>query len=477
MKQLLVCLFLVVLALGCKEQTKNIQNSKPNIVFLLVDDMGYGDMAAHGNPIIKTPNFDRLHDESVRFTDFQVSPTCAPTRCALMTGMHEFESGVSHTIEGRRLMDKNATILPQILKNAGYNTAIFGKWHLGLLDGYAPYQRGFDVALNDPTDSQRNHYDPELVRNGKIEQYKGFRTDILFKEAIKYIEKQAGTEKPFFCYLPTYSPHAPLVVPEKYAAPYVGKTENPNFFGMIANVDENLGKLMNKLEELDIADNTLLIAINDNGGTWGVDTWNANMRGAKGNAYYGSIRAYSFWRWPEMLSPGERDNLSAHHDLLPTLASIAGAEIPAGLKEKLYGYNLSPLLEKDLNDWEGKDRMVVHHTGRWPNGFSQEHKLNFCGVKFGNYHLVRQYSCDDPDCAEGSKFFMCGGHNSRGIHLGEPGLYASYEHYKHTERGKWSLFDLSEDIFESKDIAGDNPEVLEQMSAYYDEWWESLKFE
>jgi hypothetical protein len=162
---------------------------------------------------------------------------------------------------------------------------------------------------------------------------------------------------------------------------------------------------------------------------------------------------------------------------LPTLANIAGTDIPKDVEEKNYGYDLRPLLENDLINWEGKDRMIIHHCGRWPDSTAQKHKLNFCGVRYRNFHLVRQFPCDDPNCADGSKLYMCGGHNSRGIHEGNRGLYANHEHYKHTERGKWSLFDLSEDLFESKDIADENPELVEQMSAYFEEWWWGLKLE
>jgi arylsulfatase A-like enzyme len=374
-------------------------------------------------------------------------------------------------------MDKDAIILPQLLKKAGYNTAMFGKWHLGLDEGYAPYQRGFDVALNDPEDSQQHHFNPVLIRNGKEEKHIGYRTDIFFNEAIKYIEEQSDTENPFFCYIPTFSPHAPLKVPEKYAEPYIGKTEYPNFFGMVANVDENLGKLLDKLEDLKIDDNTLLIAINDNGGTWGVNTWNAEMRGTKGSAYYGSVRAFSFWRWPNIIEPGSRKQMTAHYDVLPTLANIVDAKNLTDEVEKNYGYNLMPLLENDLTNWEGSDRMIIHHCGRWPDNTAQKHKLNFCGVRYGNFHLVRQFPCDDPNCADSSAFYMCGGHNRRQIDLGNRGLYANHEHYKHTERGKWSLFDLSKDDFESRDITNENPEIVKQMSAFFDDWWGSLKLE
>ena len=169
------------------------RDNRPNIVFVLTDDQGYGDAGCHGNPILKTPNIDKLHSQSVRFTDFQVSPSCAPTRCALMTGMHEFKSGVTHTLEPWRKMNKKSHTIAQALKSAGYTTGIFGKWHLGLNNGYSPYDRGFDVSLTAKNDNQRSHFNPTLLRNGKSVKKQGYRTDILFDEAMSFIEYVGGS--------------------------------------------------------------------------------------------------------------------------------------------------------------------------------------------------------------------------------------------------------------------------------------------
>ena len=161
----------------------------PNIIFLLVDDMGYGDVAAHGNEVIQTPNFDRLHDESVRFEKFCVSPTCAPTRAALMTGIHEFGVKVSHTVHPRNQMSLDATTVAEVLQGAGYATGMFGKWHLGVADDYRPENRGFDTALTCIDDTQAHHYDPVLLRNNVEEPHQGYRTDIFFREAMSFVEE------------------------------------------------------------------------------------------------------------------------------------------------------------------------------------------------------------------------------------------------------------------------------------------------
>ena len=300
--------------------TPTPEAKRPNILLLVSDDQGYGDMGRHGHPFLKTPHMDRLHDESIRMTDFSVSPTCAPTRAALMTGMQEFNSGVTHTLVPRRQMNRSITTLPQFLKNAGYATGLFGKWHLSQEEGYRPDQRGFDVGLTVPKDNQRSHYDPELHRNGIPVSTKGYRTDIFFDSAMQWIEEQG--DQPFFCYLPTYNAHGPLIAPEKYVAPYRGQVADEklaNFFGMLANLDENIGRMTAHLEELGIADNTIVVFINDNGGTAGVDTYNAGMRGVKGTVWRGGTRAFCFWRWPEQWKPrDETKPVSYTHLTLPT---------------------------------------------------------------------------------------------------------------------------------------------------------------
>ena len=202
-------------------------SSRPNIVFVLTDDQGYGDIAAHGNPVIKTPNLDRLHSESVRFTDFHASPTCAPTRAALMTGRHEFKSGVTHTIFERERMSLKSTTIAQVLKSTGYTTGIFGKWHLGDAEPYQPQQRGFDEVFihgcggigqeypGSCADAPGNTYfDPVLRHNGRFERTQGYCTDVFFNEALSWIEKKKDARSPFFAYIATNAPHEPLICPD-----------------------------------------------------------------------------------------------------------------------------------------------------------------------------------------------------------------------------------------------------------------------
>src|SRR4051812_16024375 len=230
----------------------NLLNRKPNIIFILTDDQGYGDLSCHGNPILKTPYLDRLHDEGVRFTDFHVSPTCAPTRSALLTGRHEFRNGVTHTILERERLTPRATTLAQVLQSAGYTTGIFGKWHLGDEPAYWPSKRGFDEMFihgaggigqtyaGSCGDAPGNKYfDPAILHNGKFERTHGYCTDVFFTQAEKWIDGVKG-KQPFFAYITPNAAHAPLNVPDEYFRHYKGKVSDrvAKFYGMIENIDE-----------------------------------------------------------------------------------------------------------------------------------------------------------------------------------------------------------------------------------------------
>src|SRR5438874_3015898 len=273
---------------------------KPNILFLLPDDQGYGDLSCHGNPVLKTPNLDRLHEEGVRFTDFYVSPTCSPTRAALLTGRHEFRNGVTHTILERERLALRATTLAQVLKRAGYTTGIFGKWHLGDEAAYQPDRRGFDEVFihggggigqtypGSCGDAPGNTYfNPAILHNGTFEKTEGYCTDVFFRQALTWMDEKRKGRAPFFAYLPLNAAHAPLQVPDEYFERYKGKVpeDTARFFGMIENLDDNFGALLKTLKEWGIEQNTLVIFLTDNGGTFGVKVYNAGMRGGKVTPY------------------------------------------------------------------------------------------------------------------------------------------------------------------------------------------------
>ncbi|MCX7045022.1 MAG: arylsulfatase [Candidatus Sumerlaeota bacterium] len=441
--------------------------AKPNIVFVLIDDLGYGELSCHGNPVFQTPNMDRLHAECVRFTDFCVGATCSPTRAALMTGRHEFKSGVTHTTGGRERLALDAVTLPQLLKTAGYATGIFGKWHLGAQGDYRPERRGFDVSITTVGDTQNSHFDPTLLHNGARREHKGFREDILFNEAIEFIK--VNRERPFFCYLPTYSPHAPLRAPTEYlerCKKQFPKATPAPFYAMISNVDDNLGRLLETLRDLKIENNTVVILMNDNGATYGVDQWNAGMRGCKGAAWFGGHRALSFWRWPGHWRPRDEGRLSAHVDVAPTLADLAGVKLPAELVPKLDGFSLRPLLESPNAPWNS-ERMLFQNAGRWPTGRAAEHGETFCGVRWRQMLLVRAATCGQSGC--------------QGLCTGTvpwrtaPGYTRNFAfHYALTSENGWALFDVKADPACEHNLADAESATVARLRGAYKEWWQGV---
>jgi len=417
--------------------------TRPNIILILTDDQGYGELSCHGNPILKTPHLDRLHAESVRFTDFHVSPTCAPTRCALLTGRHEFKSGVTHTVFERERMSLQATTLAQVLQSAGYTTGIFGKWHLGDEPDRWPSRRGFDemfihgaggIGQTFPGscgDAPGNGYfDPAILHNGKFVKTHGYCTDVFFAQARSWIMAQHRAGKPFFAYITPNAPHSPYISPGgKYDALYahagLGK-DAAAYYAMISNIDDNVGGLLNLLRDQQLETNTLVIFLTDNGHPLG-HLFNAGMRGAKASPYQGGTRVPSFWRWPGTFPAGrDAPQLTAHLDVLPTLAELAAATLPADLRAKLDGRSLVPLLRNPRADWP--DRILFTHVGRWPRGQAAAAKFRQCAVRNSRFRLVNN--------AE--------------------------------------LYDLSADPAETTNVLAQHPTVVATLRAAYDRWWEEI---
>ncbi len=441
----LACSSIVLSIVPCEIGYSAQPARAPNIVFILTDDQGYGDLACHGNPVVKTPHLDRLHRESVRFTDFQVSPTCSPTRTALMTGRHEFRSGVTHTIFERERMSLKAATIAQVLKSAGYTTGIFGKWHLGDEAPYQPDRRGFDEVFihgaggigqtypGSCGDAPGNTYfDPAILHNRVFEKTKGYCTDVFFAQALRWIESQKG-HRPFYAEIRTNAPHAPLDCPAEYEQKYAGKVppKAAKFYGMVANIDDNVGWLLAKLREWDIERSTLVIFMTDNGGTAGVPVYNVGMRGTKGTPYLGGTRVPSFWRWPGVFQPGDCDRLAAHIDFFPTLAELAGAKVPDGLP--LEGRSLVPLLKDPKAPWA--DRVLFTHLGRWERGKAAQSRYAACSVRNTQYHLVSA-----------------------------------------TAKGeKWELFDIKADPGEKNNLIAQRPEVARELKTAFDAWWDSVQ--
>jgi len=434
--------------LGIHSATAADPPPRPNIILIMTDDQGYGDLACHGNPVLKTPHLDQLASQSVRFTDFHVSPTCAPTRSALMTGRHEFKNGVTHTIFERERLTLSATTLPEVLQRAGYTTGIFGKWHLGDEDAYQPGRRGFDevfihggggIGQSYPGscgDAPGNSYfDPVIRHNGTFQKTAGYCTDVFFDQALTWMEQ--AKDRPFFCYLTPNAPHSPLDCPPSYVERYAGQVpdEQARFYGMITNIDDNIGRMMQKLQEWKLEENTLVIFMTDNGSAHGSRIYNAGMRAAKGTPYNGGTRVPSFWRWTQHLNPADCAALTCHWDLLPTLMDVL--QIPADdqLSQQIEGRSLYPLLKHPESPWE--DRFFFTHVGRWdiqldPKSEPEIAKFSKCSVRWKHWTLVSMVKAGPA---------------------------------------KWELYDLTADPGESRNVLADHPEVVTRLTSAYDEWW------
>ena len=406
MKQLLPLLFL----LGGLAPLTNAK--APNVVLVITDDQGYGPVGRHGHPWIKTPHLDALYDKSVRFTRFLVSPTCSPTRAAIMTGRHPLKNGVSHTILERERMTLEATTLPQVLKTAGYTSGIFGKWHLGDEEPYQPHKRGFDEAFIHGAggigqayncscaDAPGNKYfDPVIRHNGSFVKTKGYCTDIFFTAALGWIKAVKDKETPFFAYITTNAPHGPFSAPPSNTQRFTDLgfgSRQAGFYGMIENIDENLGRLLSHLGEWKLLENTIVIFMSDNGMTGGGGGrpgkdlakghpfFNAGQKGLKGSVDEGGVRVPFFVRWDGKYSPRDIHKLSAHIDILPTLAAVAGAKLPPSQVE---GRSLLPLLLGQKIRMP--DRYLFSQKARWPTGSDPDkHQWNNFAVRNDRYRLV-----------------------------------------------------------------------------------------
>jgi arylsulfatase A-like enzyme len=447
---LLPLLAVLVAPAPARAASPTLAGARPNVIVILTDDQGYGDISAHGNPILQTPHLDRLYREGVRFTDFHVSPTCAPTRSALLTGRHEFKNGITHTILERERLAPGAVTLAEVLRAAGSRTGIFGKWHLGDEAPYRPERRGFDEVFihgaggigqtypGSCGDAPGNTYfDPAILHNGRFVRTQGYCTDVFFGQALQWIASQKrGT--PFLAWISPNAPHGPLQVRPEDEARYTGKVADAStakFFGMVANIDDNVGRLLARLAELGLEKDTLIVFMNDNGGTGGTQVFNAGMRGKKGTPWIGGTRASSFWRWPGRLNPGDVPALAAHIDFFPTIAELAGASLPAQARTQVEGRSLVPLLANPRAPWS--ERTLVTHVGRWAPGTSPDAwKYRNCSIRSPRWHLVSIDGGAQP---------------------------------------AWQLFDVQADYAESTDVAAAQPQVVADLTRRYDQWWSEAR--
>lgn len=326
----------------------------PNVIVILTDDQGYGDLGCHGNPTLKTPHLDRLHAEGTRLTRFYTYPVCAPTRASLMTGRYSYRTGVVDTYVGRACMDPRERTLAESLRAAGYATGLFGKWHLGDTYPLRPMDRGFDESLmhkggglRQPSDPRvKSYYDPLLWRNGVEVQGKGYCTDIFTDAAIVFAQQHL--DRPFFALLATNAPHDPLDIDPAAVQPYLDAglpEDTAKTYAMITNLDANVGRLLDEMDRLGLREDTIVIFFTDNGAATQrrEGRFNTGLRGSKGTVYEGGVRVPCVVRWPRALAAGrDHDRIASVIDLMPTLLSACGAQAPAGVT--MDGIDLLPQL-------------------------------------------------------------------------------------------------------------------------------------
>lgn len=404
---------------------------RPNIVFILTDDQGYGDLGCHGNPVLQTPNLDRLHDQSLRFTNFHVGPTCAPTRSGLLTGHHANSTGVWHTVGGRSLLRGNETTLANVFAEKGYRTALFGKWHLGDNHPYRPQDRGFETVVchggggisQVPDHWGNDYFDDTYMVNGVPTAFEGYCTDVFFRQARNYITEHQ--HEPFLCMITCNAPHNPYNVEAKYSQPYRDRVsvDRANFYGMISNIDENVGQLDELLSELGLRDNTILIFMTDNGTSMVDDDMHTcGLRGSKNSEYDGGHRVPFFIRWPngDFKPPSDIDQLAAHVDFMPTLMDLCGIDPAQYSQLNFHGQSLKPLMYGESASWP--ERTLVTDSQRLP----YPTKWRKSAVMTQHWRLIN-----------GAE-----------------------------------LYDIEQDRGQTQDISDQHPQVVKELRDAYEQWWE-----
>jgi arylsulfatase A-like enzyme len=397
---------------------------KPNVIIILTDDQGYGDFSLYGNPILKTPFMDRLASESTRLTDFHVTPVCTPTRSQLMTGIDCLHNLACAVTAGRTVPRRDFPMMAEFFRKGGYATGIFGKWHLGHAYPDRPMDKGFDKCiwfkgwgLQSEIEFDNDYASPRYLDGMEEKNASAYCTDFWFGEAIAWMKQQKEKGKPFFTYLPTNAVHMPIWPPESYADLYKGKTdpETAAYFAMVANLDDNIGKLDDWLKKNDLYKNTIVVFMTDNGGAAGLKVHTAGLREAKASNYEGGHRVPCFIRWPEGgLTAGlDIETPAQVQDILPTLLELAN--VSPG-KFRFDGKSIVPLLKRQLF----ADRMFI--------------------VQYGQRQRPVQY-----DAAV---------------------IWNQWRLQKGVE-----LYDIVKDRGQKTDVAAQFPDILKQMQAYYEYWW------
>ena len=428
----------------------------PNIILIMTDDQGYGDLGVTGNRDINTPNIDAMASRSAELTTFYVSPVCAPTRACLMTGRYNYRTRCIDTWIGRAMMEPDEVTIAEALRDNGYATGIFGKWHLGDCYPMRPNDQGFDESLihkggglaqpADPIENNRRYTDPILFHNGKQVNTKGYCSDVYFSAALTWMKSQQNQNKPFFIYLPMNAPHGPYHdVPndlyQKYKAKDLSQTlldrkkshDNvARIFAMIENVDQNVGRVFKQLNSLNITENTIVIFMVDNGPN--SMRYVGNMRGMKSHVHEGGIRSPFYIHWPARLRAGMKvKRVAAHIDVMPTLLAAAGASPPKNVK--FDGINLLPLLEGAKARMASRNIYIQSHRGDAPIRYQH------FAMRSDRWKLLRStgFGADKP--VEGKPF---------------------------------ELYDILNDPGEKNNLATKRPDLVRSMKAQYDQWFDDV---
>ena len=424
------CFFIVIIVLlsvfliACSHRRENV---RPNVIIVLTDDQGYGDLSCHGNPYVKTPHLDKLHDESIRFTDFHVAPMCAPTRGQLLTGVDCLRNACMATCLGRSAVREEYPMMGEFFEASGYGTGLFGKWHVGYNWPNRPMDRGFQESVYFEGFGltgmghhwNSDYYDPYYYHNGELKQAKGYCDDFWFDEAMKWMRDKSQMNSPFFCYLATNLPHFPEWIDSIQSVPYESSGA-ADFYAMISNVDKNMGRLDQFLKDNGLFENTILIYLTDNG-TVHKEVFNAGMTGGKCTRTEGGHRVPCFVRWPggKLADPHDIETPAQVQDILPTLIDICGLKKPANAQ--FDGISLSPLLHgKTIPD-------RIFAIQYYQNSIEKYD----AAIVWNQWRLLP---------LNGDK-----------------------------------LYDIRTDLAQKTNIASQHPEVVEKMKSFYEGWWQEVE--
>ena len=397
-------------------QITRAEGKRPNVLLVMTDDQGWGDIHSHGNDKIDTPVLDRLAADGARFERFFVSPVCAPTRASLLTGRYHLRTGTHGVTRGRENMRSEEVTIAEALRQTGYATGCFGKWHNGAHYPYHPNGQGFDEFFGFCCGHWNNYFDTTLEHNGRLVKTKGYISDVLTDAAIQFIEK--NKDRPFFCYVPYNAPHSPFQVPDKYFDKYKNRgldDKTACVYGMVENLDDTIGRILKRLDELKLSDNTIVLFLTDNGPN--SERYNGGMKGRKGSVHEGGIRVPLFIRWPGHIEVDTRvTQIAAHIDMFATIIELCGLAMPKTQPQD--GVSLVPLLKGQTGGWP--DRMIF--TFRSPRS---QRQVTPGSVRTQRWRAVKG-------------------------------------------RNRWELYDMVSDPGQKKNVSKEYPNIVNKLSAAFE---------